>query len=105
MLVISDTNILSSFAAGNALPLLFRLFPNTTILVPPAVHQELQTGLAYGKRHLDEVLQSFAVGKLQIISLSKDEQQLTAKLPAKIGFGRTRSDSGNAKPSRSLIEQ
>lgn len=87
MLVISDTNILSSFAAGNALPLLFRLFPNTTILVPPAAQQELQTGLAYGKRHLAEVLQSIVAGKLHIISLSNDEQQSAAKLPAKLGLG------------------
>lgn len=87
MLVISDTNILSSFAAGNALPLLFRLFPNTTVLIPPAVHQELQTGLTYGKRYLAEVLQLLAAGKLQIISLSNDEKQIAATLPAKLGLG------------------
>lgn len=87
MLVISDTNILSSFAACDALPLLFRLFPNTTIFVPPAVHQELQTGLAYGKHYLAEVLQSFAAGNLHIIPLSNDEQQIAAKLPAKLGSG------------------
>ena len=87
MLIISDTNILSSFAAGNALPLLFRLFPNTTILVPPAAQQELQTGLAYGKRYLAEILQSIAAGKLKIISLSNDERQAAAKLPAKLGAG------------------
>ena len=87
MLIISDTNIPSSFAAGDALPLLFRLFPNTTILVPQAVHQELQTGLAYGQQHLASVLQAFVNGKLQIISLSNHEQESAAKLPAKLGLG------------------
>ena len=87
MLVISDTNILSSFAAGNALPLLLRLFPNTKIFIPPAAQQELQTGLAYGKHHLAEIQQAIVDGKLQIISLSNDEQQSAEKLPAKLGLG------------------
>ncbi len=40
MIVISDTNILSSFAAGNALPLLFRLFSQTDFTIPPAILEE-----------------------------------------------------------------
>lgn len=94
MLVISDTNILSSFAAGNALPLLLRLFPDTTILLPPAAQKELQTGLVYGKNYLAEVLQAIAAGKLQIIALSNDEQQSAAKLPAKLGLGEREAIAG-----------
>ena len=37
MIVINDTNLLSSFAAGNALPLLLRLFAQTEIYIPLAI--------------------------------------------------------------------
>jgi predicted nucleic acid-binding protein len=87
VLVISDTNILSSFSAGESLHLLFRLFPNTTIHIPPAVHQELQTGLAYGQKHIDAVLQAIDTGKLQILPLSKNEQALAQNLPKKLNTG------------------
>lgn len=86
MLVISDTNILSSLAAGEALPLLFRLFPSATIYIPPAVHGELQTGLAYGQTHLAPILQAIG-GKLQILSLSENEQELAQGLPKKLNAG------------------
>lgn len=86
MLIISDTNILSSLAAGEALSLLFRLFPNASIFIPPAVHRELQTGLAYGQKHLEAILQ--AVGaKLQILHLSENEQKLAQELPKKLNAG------------------
>lgn len=45
MLVISDTNILSSLAAGQGFHLLSRLFPGKVIYIPPAVQKELQAGL------------------------------------------------------------
>lgn len=45
MLIISDTNILSSLAAGDALPFLFELFPKTSICIPVAVQEELQLGM------------------------------------------------------------
>ncbi|MCI0694462.1 hypothetical protein L0337_20935 [candidate division KSB1 bacterium] len=86
MLVISDTNILSSLAAGESLPLLFRLFPNATIFIPPAVHRELQTGLAYGQKHLEVILHAVG-GKLQILHLSENEQKLAQGLPKKLNAG------------------
>ena len=86
MLVISDTNILSSLAAGEAMSLLFRLFPNATIYIPPAVHRELQTGLAYGQTHLESILQVIG-GKLQILYLSENEQELAQRLPKKLNAG------------------
>ena len=36
MIVISDTNILSSFAAAKALPTLLRLFDEDDIYIPPS---------------------------------------------------------------------
>ncbi len=87
MLVISDTNILGSFAAGEALHLLFRLFPNTSISFPPAVHQELQTGLIYGQTHLESILQALDDGKLQILPLSENEQSFAQGLPKQLNAG------------------
>jgi len=86
VLVISDTNILSSLAAAEAVSLLFRLFPNTTIYIPPAVHLELQTGLTYGQTHLEPILQAIG-GKLQILHLSENEQELAQGLPRKLNAG------------------
>ncbi len=55
MLIISDTNILSSLAAGESLALFFRLFSKTTIYIPVAVQRELQIGLDKGKPYLKQV--------------------------------------------------
>jgi predicted nucleic acid-binding protein len=87
VLIISDTNILGSFAAGEALPLLFRLFSNTTIQIPPAVRQELQTGLTYGQTHLESILQAIDGRKLQILHLSENEQSWAHGLPKKLNAG------------------
>ena len=87
MLIVSDTNILSSFAAGEALYLFFRMFADKTIHIPPAVRQELSTGLAYGEKHLEAVLQAIDAGNLQILPLSKNEQTLAQGLPKKLNAG------------------
>lgn len=87
MLVISDTNILGSFAAGEAIPSLFRLFPRTTIFIPPAVHQELQVGLNHGQTHLKSVLEALDQGKLQLLHLSNSEKPFTQQLPKKLNAG------------------
>jgi len=86
VLIISDTNILSSLAAGEALSLLFRLFPNATIYIPPAVQRELQTGLAYGQKHPETILQAIG-GKLQVSPLAESEQALAKGLPKKLNSG------------------
>ncbi|EDN65833.1 hypothetical protein BGP_3707 [Beggiatoa sp. PS] len=55
--VVSDTNIPSSLAAGNALSSLSLLLSDTTIYIPPTVYQELQIGLERGKTHLNLVFE------------------------------------------------
>jgi len=87
VLIISDTNILSSLAAGEALLLLFRLFPDKSIHIPPSVHQELSTGLARGQLYLQEVVQAIGSGKLQILHLAKKEQTSANALPTKLNAG------------------
>jgi predicted nucleic acid-binding protein len=87
VLIVSDTNILSSLAAGESLHLLFRLFPDKTIHIPPAVQHELSTGLARGRLHLEAVLQAIGNGQLQILHLANKEQTLAKGLPAKLNAG------------------
>ena len=87
MLIISDTNILSSLAAGGVLPLLWDLFPSsasTVIYISPTTHQKLQAGLAHGQTHLLVVLKEIESLNMQILPLSPEEQQLAAALPKKI---------------------
>jgi len=87
MLIISDTNILSSLAAGDALPLLFQLFPKSPMYIPLAVQEELQIGLDRGENHLSQVWQAIAIGKIKILKLSIKEQNLLHVLPDALNLG------------------
>jgi predicted nucleic acid-binding protein len=87
VIVISDTNVLSSFAAAEALSLLQQLFAQAQIAVPPGVHQELQAGLERGKAHLDVVLQAIASGQILVLALSLEEMQQLAAFPARLNLG------------------
>lgn len=87
MLIVSDTNIPSSLAAGDALLYLFRLFPRTVIYIPPTVHQELQIGLEKGNIYLTHILESIAIRQIQILELSEPEQKLITNLPNKLNRG------------------
>jgi predicted nucleic acid-binding protein len=81
VIVVSDTNILSSFAAGDAFPLLLRLFARSQVCVPPSVRQELQTGLDKGKIYLELVLQAIDTGQIEVLALSSDEEQVLQGYP------------------------
>lgn len=87
MLLISDTNILGSLAAGDAIDLLFRLFPKTMISIPPAVHQELEVGLDRGQTHLAQVLQAITANQIQVFELSVKEQETIQTFPNKLNLG------------------
>ncbi len=87
MIVISDTNILSSLAAGEAVHLLSDLFSHSTPCIPPAVYQELQAGLDRGKAYLEPVLQAVATNEIQILPLSDPAQWLIQTLPHTLGTG------------------
>lgn len=69
---------------ASALPSLSQ--PNATIYIPPAVHRELQAGLAHGQKHLESILQAIG-SKLQILHLSENEQELAQGLPKKLNAG------------------
>jgi len=87
MIVISDTNILSSLAAGDSLHLLFLLFPPSQISIPPAVLDELQAGLVHGHTHVESVLQEIANNKIKVLPLSRQEKRFIKSLPAKLNAG------------------
>jgi len=85
--IISDTNILSSLAAGESLDLLPRLFIDPTICIPPAVHKELLIALERGKAYLAPVLESIAANEIQTLELSEHEQLVARELPLKLNDG------------------
>jgi predicted nucleic acid-binding protein len=87
VVVISDTNILSSFAAGELFQLLLSLFPEAGVYIPPTVRQELQFGLDRGKAYLLPVLQAIDAGQIQILELSTEEEQILEQLPRKLNRG------------------
>jgi predicted nucleic acid-binding protein len=87
MVIVSDTNILSSLASADALDLLAELFHGDTIYIPPAVEQELQVALSYGQAHVERVFQALEAGDIQRIELTDAERLLMATLPAKLHAG------------------
>ena len=56
MTIVSDTNILSSLAAANALALLQQLFARFMLSIPPAVRDELRTAVDRGKASLEPLV-------------------------------------------------
>ena len=91
MPVVSDANILSSFAAADALDLLAKLFRGDKILIPQAVERELQAGLTYGAAHLQRIFQAIANGEIQVLHLTEVEQTLTQTLPHRLHAGEKES--------------
>ena len=87
MILISDTNILSSLAAGDALATLNTLYKHPRLAIPPAVLDELQTGLAAEKAHLQSVLEAVRLQQIEVIPLSAEEELLTFTYPGKLGAG------------------
>ena len=86
MIVVSDTNILSSLAAADVSTLLFALFPKAPICIPPTVKQELQAGVAR-QSYLAPVVDAIGSDKIYVLALSAQEQQLSENLPHKLNRG------------------
>jgi len=87
VIVISDTNILSSFAAGNAFSLLFRLFAQTKIYIPPAVLEEVHAALAPGRSYLDGLIEAIAAQQIVVLPLTLNEADLLPLLPRRLNAG------------------
>jgi predicted nucleic acid-binding protein len=87
VIVISDTNVLSSLAAGDSFLALFRLYARARMAIPPRVHQELQAGLDRGNAYLQPVLQAILKSQIEVIPLSAEEELLTFNYPTKLDEG------------------
>ncbi len=87
MIVVSDTNILSSLAAVEALHYLFKLFPKADVCIPPSVQQELQIGLDRQQMYLVSIFQAIHAEQIHVLALSLQEQQLSENLPRKLNRG------------------
>lgn len=87
MTVVSDTNILASLAAATAYPLLYQLFPRSTLLIPLEVQHELQHGLERGKQYLAPVLDAIQSKTITLVLLNELELAQTQTLPGKLHQG------------------
>ncbi|RRR68904.1 MAG: hypothetical protein EI684_16900 [Candidatus Viridilinea halotolerans] len=87
MTVVSDTNILSSLAAADALAALQRLFVRSRIRVPPAVRDELQAAIDRGRTYLAPVIDAIAAGDIPVLALTDNERVLATALPQRLNAG------------------
>ena len=87
MIIVSDTNLLSSLAAAHALDRLQRLFARSTVCIPPSVRDELQIAIERGRIYLEEVTTAIAAGQLPVLELTEAEHTLVTTLPRKLGLG------------------
>lgn len=87
MIVVSDTNILSSLAAGDSLPALLRLFARSQLCIPPSVRDELQVGLDKGRTHPEPIFRAITAQQIVVIPLSSDEEQSMQFYPQRLNLG------------------
>jgi predicted nucleic acid-binding protein len=87
VIIVSDTNILSSLAAAHALDRLQRLFARSTLCIPPAVRAELLVAVERGRIYLEVVTTAIVVGEIPVLELTEAERALVTTLPRKLGLG------------------
>jgi predicted nucleic acid-binding protein len=87
VIVISDTNILSSMAAGDCLPALMRLFDQQGIAIPLSVQMEMQAGFERGQAYLQAVLLAIQIGQIEVLWLSPEEELLSLHYPSRLNEG------------------
>ena len=87
MIVVSDTNVLSSLAAGDSLPMLLRLFARTKLCIPLGVRDELQVGLDKGRTYLEPIFRAITAQQIDVVPLSPEEEQLMQAYPHRLNFG------------------
>jgi predicted nucleic acid-binding protein len=75
--IISDTNILGSFAAARAIPLLLKTLQVDIVYVPPGVYDELAAGV----EHLGIIEDLVGAGSLRLIELTEKDRTRMASLP------------------------
>jgi predicted nucleic acid-binding protein len=86
-MVVSDTNILGSFAAADALPSLFAVLVTDSILIPPAVEAEIQMGVTHHVTHLQKLLDAIGGKHLVVTPLNAQTQAALASFPRQLNIG------------------
>ena len=86
-MIISDSNILSSFAAARSLPLLFAVVGEDTIYISPAVYRELQEGLVRGLSYLSGILELIESKRIRLLAVTDQDWEQMALLPVSFGDG------------------
>lgn len=81
-MVLADTNILSTFAKINQLPLLIRLFGSDRRGMVPAVYEEFQDGIEKGYLALQAILELVQQGQIELVAPSAHEIFEKDALPA-----------------------
>jgi predicted nucleic acid-binding protein len=87
VIVISDTNILSSIAAGDSLPALFQLYAKSKLVVPPAVKLELQAAVDQGSSYLIPVMDAIVNPRIAVVFLSAEEEVRSFSHSISLGEG------------------
>jgi predicted nucleic acid-binding protein len=87
LMVVSDTNILGSFAAADALSQLKVFLELHPIVIPPAVEKELQAGVVRGAAHLERVFDAIEQADISILPLDESDQAFALTLPRKLNLG------------------
>jgi predicted nucleic acid-binding protein len=87
VIIISDTNILSSLAAGDSLPSLLKLFAKAKIAIPFSVKDEIQVGFNKGQIYLETVLQAIETNNIEVLELSAEEELLIFNYPNSLNEG------------------
>ena len=87
MIIVSDTNILSSLAAAQALDRLQRLFARSTLCIPPSVGDELRIAVERGRIYLEVLTTAITAGEISVLELTEAERALVTTLPRKLGLG------------------
>lgn len=86
-MVVSDTNILGSFAAADALPNLFAVLATDIITIPPAVEAEIQMGVTRKVAHLQQLLDAIGDKRLVVTQLDTQTQVPIPSFPQGLNVG------------------
>ncbi|MBI4596591.1 MAG: hypothetical protein HY730_09505 [Candidatus Tectomicrobia bacterium] len=86
-MILSDTNILSTFAKIQELCLLVRLFGGERIGIVPAVFEELQNGVTEGYVALKPVIENIEKSQIDLVLPGTDEILEKATLPKSFDEG------------------
>lgn len=86
-MLLADTNILSTFAKIDELPLLLRLFGSQRLGVVPGVYAELQGGLSKGYADLQAVVKLIQQGRIDLIAPTAQEIFQQDMLPSSFDAG------------------